>query len=212
MESAESTYLFLTRMENQKAVFGSEEWDNDIASGTCGKNLTWVLSGNGCLTISGKGKMDNYDSSLPPWNEWRNTITSVNITQGVGSIGRYAFPKCGNLKIVILNHFCQIGRNAFPKTICRSDFEPLRYRILGVLLTVFEVVVSIIGAIFGMFGFMFVYNILPLGLIVFAYIYLVLPLLTGFGVSEEAGFAVMLLIIFLFFFLRNKIIKQKKEK
>ena len=31
-----------------------------IASGECGDNLTWVLTGDGMLTISGSGEMKNY--------------------------------------------------------------------------------------------------------------------------------------------------------
>ena len=31
-----------------------------VASGTCGKNLTWVLDEDGVLTISGEGEMEDY--------------------------------------------------------------------------------------------------------------------------------------------------------
>mgnify|MGYP004647444621 CR=1 FL=1 len=44
---------------------------NVIASGTCGaqgENLTWVLTEDGTLTISGSGKMQDYrSSSVAPW-------------------------------------------------------------------------------------------------------------------------------------------------
>ncbi len=47
------------------------EDENVIASGECGANgdnLTWVLTDDGTLTISGSGKMKSYsDSSVAPW-------------------------------------------------------------------------------------------------------------------------------------------------
>ena len=37
------------------------------SSGTCGANLTWHLTDDGVLTITGTGKMDNYLYSVAPW-------------------------------------------------------------------------------------------------------------------------------------------------
>lgn len=47
------------------------------AGGTCGKYLTWTLDSNGTLTISGTGKMWDYDrisdngsyKTSAPWGE-----------------------------------------------------------------------------------------------------------------------------------------------
>ena len=39
-------------------------------SGTCGENLTWTLSDDGVLTISGTGEMEDYDpagDAAAPW-------------------------------------------------------------------------------------------------------------------------------------------------
>ena len=47
----------------------------EIASGTCGENLTWVLTDDGTLTISGTGAMDTYSYSrenFEPWHQFRN--------------------------------------------------------------------------------------------------------------------------------------------
>ena len=63
-----------------------------IASGTCGKNLTWVLTDDGTLIISGTGKMDNYAYNIyAPWCDYSEQITSVVLESGVTSIGSYAF-------------------------------------------------------------------------------------------------------------------------
>ena len=63
-------------------------------SGSCGDNLTWVISGNKqlTLTISGTGTMTNYSSSKEvPWNDRASSITSLIIENGVGTIGDNAF-------------------------------------------------------------------------------------------------------------------------
>ena len=65
-------------------------------SGTCGDNLTWTLE-NGVLTISGTGQMWDYDI----WGEnpvpWDNALKSVVISEGVTSVGCYAFYGCNEL-------------------------------------------------------------------------------------------------------------------
>ena len=37
----------------------------EVASGTCGTNLTWSLDADGILTISGAGAMEDYTSGGP---------------------------------------------------------------------------------------------------------------------------------------------------
>ena len=85
-------------------------------SGTCGDNLTWNLTGDGVLTISGTGAMSNYTSSSPraPWYSNRSSIKSVVIEEGVTSIGEYAFYECTGLtSVTIGNSVTCIGRSAF---------------------------------------------------------------------------------------------------
>lgn len=55
-----------------------------IAKGECGEKVTWKLSEDGVLTISGTGAMKRlYDD---PWVAYRNTITSVVVEDGVTEI------------------------------------------------------------------------------------------------------------------------------
>lgn len=66
----------------------------------CGDDLFWSLE-NGVLTITGTGDMWNYESyydssastslSTAPWYAQRNTITQIRLTEGVTSVGNYAF-------------------------------------------------------------------------------------------------------------------------
>lgn len=59
------------------------------SSGSCGDNLTWILSDDGTLQISGTGKL-----TKGSWNE--GSIIKVSIPEGVTSIEEALFIGCGN--------------------------------------------------------------------------------------------------------------------
>ena len=84
-------------------------------SGTCGGNLTWTLSCDSVLSISGTGTMPDFNSTSDnPWYAHRNAIKSVIIGNGVTSIGKAAFYECGSLKsIEFPNSVTNIGAWAF---------------------------------------------------------------------------------------------------
>lgn len=88
---------------------------DEIASGTCGANLTWVMTGDGVLTISGEGNMYDYNmSSTPPWNSYRESITSAVVEDGITALGNYSFLWCTNLASVKLpDSLTTIGTRAF---------------------------------------------------------------------------------------------------
>ncbi|MBO4264539.1 MAG: leucine-rich repeat protein [Clostridia bacterium] len=74
---------------------------------------TWKLT-DGVLTISGTGAMSSYTAGLAPWGENPKAITSVVISEGVTSIGAYAFSLCPNLKsVTIASSVVSIGNGAF---------------------------------------------------------------------------------------------------
>ena len=81
------------------------------ASGTTGE-CTWTLDSDGVLTISGNGKMADYDlSKSAPWG---TSITEVVIENGVTSIGTFAFTGCTSLaNVTIGNSVTEIGWCAF---------------------------------------------------------------------------------------------------
>ena len=97
---------------------------NVIASGTCGaqgENLTWVLTEDGTLTISGEGEMKDYSYKkgnavyfiVTPWYANNTQITRILIVAGVTSIGSWAFSSCNNLNsISIPNSVTSIGKSA----------------------------------------------------------------------------------------------------
>lgn len=87
------------------------------ASGTCGDNLTWELSEDGVLTISGTGEMDYwYSEEYVPWYDYQKDIVTVVIENGVTEIGNRAFCNLTNLvNVTIPDSVIYIGNEAFNK-------------------------------------------------------------------------------------------------
>ncbi len=101
-------------LNNNKLKSGLEQKYAEEISGKCGKNLTFTLSEDGCLTISGTGEMFNYKKKPTPWDEQKHRIKKVVIEKGVTSIGNLAFMDCINLNSVeISNSVKTIGESAF---------------------------------------------------------------------------------------------------
>ena len=98
-------------------MISSDIYAEDVASGTYGDNLTWVLDDEGTLTISGTGDMQSYKSKYHknrPWYSKLDLIKKIVIQKGVTSIGDYAFYSCENLKsIKIPDSVTHIGYCAF---------------------------------------------------------------------------------------------------
>ena len=93
-----------------------EESKDEIISGTCGENLTWSYNKTkAILTISGTGKMENYDYIDVPWKPYRKEIQTVVIGDSVTSIGNEAFYMSYSAitHVTIGNTVTSIGNNAF---------------------------------------------------------------------------------------------------
>ena len=84
------------------------------ASGTCGANLTWTLSGD-TLTITGSGAMYDFpEETMSPWYAYRREISAVNLPEGLTRIGDLAFYECSALKTVIMpDSVTEVGWYAF---------------------------------------------------------------------------------------------------
>ena len=85
-------------------------------------NITWRLTKDGTLYISGQGDMPDYDyyDEDEPEAPWRHkTVKKVKIERGVTSIGEYAFAGCASLEsIEIPDGVTSIGEYAF--SVCSS--------------------------------------------------------------------------------------------
>ena len=88
---------------------------NAKRAGTCGPDLRWYLTDNGVLTISGKGKMNDYSfDNRSPW--YKYDIKRIIIGDGVTTIGEFAFTNCSTLtSVTIPNSVKAIGDYAFNK-------------------------------------------------------------------------------------------------
>ena len=86
---------------------GPQKWIED--------NLTWILTADGTLTISGTGAMKDYsynNNQSPAFNN--SSVKKVVIEDGVTSIGEYAFYYCRkSTSITIPDEVTSIGKNAF---------------------------------------------------------------------------------------------------
>lgn len=91
-----------------------------VDSGYCGadedgKNLSWTLSEDWVLTISGSGDMKKWsNTAYVPWRNNRESISSVIIESGVTNIGMISFYCCTGLtSVTISDSVTSIGDRAF---------------------------------------------------------------------------------------------------
>ena len=84
-------------------------------NGTAG-DLTWTID-NRTLTISGNGVIPEYSyTDLAPWYNYRDSISTAVITEGVTRIGSLAFAMCQKLTSVSIAATVEsIGATAFSK-------------------------------------------------------------------------------------------------
>ena len=91
-------------------------------SGKCGKTVTWTADPyTGKLTISGTGEMYSFTYDGSPWYDYRGFIYTLEIENGVTSVGDNAFSECGNLRMAVLSDSVKsIGISAFYRCINMS--------------------------------------------------------------------------------------------
>ncbi len=94
--------------------------EEDLASGTCGDNLTWVLASDGTLTISGTGAMYDYaystksSSDTRPWKKYSSKVTAVVIEDGVTYVGTDAFHTFTSItSVTMADSVTSLGEYAF---------------------------------------------------------------------------------------------------
>lgn len=95
-----------------------------IASGECGdqgNNITWELTSDGTLTLTGSGKMKN-NISFAPWKNYVENISNVIINEKITSIGVKAFKGCSALtRIDLPAGITVIGNSAFENCTSLSN-------------------------------------------------------------------------------------------
>lgn len=74
-----------------------------LTEGDCGENAYWKLEPDGTLTITGEGPMYDYNTTwnmVPSWFNDEVRLKKVIISEGITSIGDYAFHYEENLASV----------------------------------------------------------------------------------------------------------------
>ena len=94
---------------------GTITWGSSLLdSGDCGDQLTWTLSGEGNLVITGAGAMWDYGTAdaSAPWDT--AAVKRLIVGEGVTDIGNWAFAGCEKLTEVVLpDTVTTLGSNAF---------------------------------------------------------------------------------------------------
>ena len=87
--------------------------------GICGDGVTYKLTVDGVLTISGNGEMYSFSSGNMPWYKYVSgdrdyVIREIKILSGVTSVGEGSFYGCTSLtKVTLSSTVTEIGDNAF---------------------------------------------------------------------------------------------------
>ena len=82
-ETSETTTAKAPEAEPFKAVSG------EIEGG-----ISWNITDDGVLTVSGKGKIPKMDGGYDYWKEYKENITSIIVSEGITEIGESAFLSC----------------------------------------------------------------------------------------------------------------------
>lgn len=116
-EVMNSTTFIVTRYPENFVSADDATAGEEAANGT-ESDLHWTLTKGGTLTISGNGSIPNYDqNSRPSWEEQHDvSIRTIVISDGVTSIGDYAFYQSNALSVYIPDSVNTIGTGAFYKS------------------------------------------------------------------------------------------------
>ncbi len=104
---------YTSKHKNEYVYLDGVDKDN-IIEGEIG-NCTWSLDKlTGELVINGSGKMTDFMIQGAPWYQHKWLITEIKVSDGITSIGDFAFWMCGSIKnVTIPNSVISIGNNAF---------------------------------------------------------------------------------------------------
>lgn len=96
-----------------------------VGTGSSTNSVSWEVTAEGVLTISGSGEMEDFAESISsPWYDKASNITSIVIEDGVTSIGNYAFYGLNNAETVeIPSSVKRIGVDAFKGAKCEAVGE-----------------------------------------------------------------------------------------
>lgn len=121
------THIYAFDVSGNKTTYSLKHFAEEVLLPTatpmsvgCGNNLTYEISEDMILTISGTGSMYDWsENAVAPWNYCADDIIAIIIEEGVTGIGAEAFKNFTSLDMIILPaSVVTVGDNAF--TGCTS--------------------------------------------------------------------------------------------
>lgn len=104
----------------------------EVASGTCGENLTWTLDDAGKLTINGTGKMDEWNNIFSvPWYSHVKNIKELSLSNDITRISSFAFSGTNIKNVTIPDATETIGGSAFQSTKLKSIHIPANVKVIN---------------------------------------------------------------------------------
>ena len=101
----------------------TEEEVQLLGSGECGTGVTWTLTPDGVLTLSGTGKTED-TPYYRMWSDYENYIKELVVEEGITSIGESLFYELPVLKKVTLpNSLLEIKNQAFLGCASLTEIE-----------------------------------------------------------------------------------------
>ena len=125
-------HLFIITISFLLVVYGVS-YAAEVDSGAWGGNLVWILEDDGSLTIAGSGVMNDLSSGESAWRKYKESITSVEIEDGITNIGAYAFYGCSSLtEIIIPDNIISFGEYSFSGCSSLASISmPKNLRLIG---------------------------------------------------------------------------------
>ncbi len=81
----------------------TKDADGILLEGNCGKDVTFTLTKNGVLTLSGTGETDQFHSTkFPEWKDYGIYVKEIIVEEGITELGTSIFRDCPAVKKVSL--------------------------------------------------------------------------------------------------------------
>lgn len=86
-----------------------------LLEGTCGKDVTFTLTKNGVLTLSGTGATDQFHSTkFPEWKDYGIYVKEIIVEEGITELKMSIFRDCPAVrKVTLPDSLLKIGQYAF---------------------------------------------------------------------------------------------------
>lgn len=123
-------------------------WVDASEGGICGDNARWVISEDNVLTVYGSGPMYDYQGWDVPWDSANGSISAVVISDGITTVGKYAFCGCYNAvsvsiadSVSSIKDFAFIGCAAVEQLHISSELEMIGDQAFGYMSSVESIII-----------------------------------------------------------------------